>query len=253
MTVVYVHGVPDTAAVWGPLRSLLADRDDVAVRLPGFGTDSPAGFTATRFAYRDWLIGAIEEIGEPVDLVAHDQGSVIGQGVIGARPDLVRSWVLGGGVCADDYLWHRQARIWQTADLGEVARDRLLALDPADRTRALQASGVPSATAAAVAAGIDRRMLDHILPLYRSEPFFGDWAFAPGADLPPGLVVWGRDDPFQPASFGRATAEAAGARYVELDCGHWWQVERPEDVAAALTAHWAAVAAGSGLAGRDVA
>lgn len=247
MTVVYVHGVPDTAAVWDRVRGLLADRDDLAVRLPGFGTASPPGFTATRFAYRDWLVGVVEEIGEPVDLVAHDQGSVISQGVIGARPDLVRTWVLGGGVCADDYLWHRQARIWQTAELGEAARDRLLALDVAQRARALQAAGVPAGSATDVAARVDRRMLDHVLPLYRSQPFFGDWSFVDGTEYPPGLVVWGSDDPFQPASFGRAAADAGGARYVELDCGHWWQVERPDEVAAALTAHWSAAAGRSAV------
>ncbi|MBO2453169.1 alpha/beta hydrolase [Actinomadura barringtoniae] len=245
MTVVYVHGVPDTATVWDPLRSLLADHDDLAVRLPGFGTDSPAAFTATRFAYMNWLIGELDAIGEPVDLVGHDQGSVIAQGVIVTRPDLVRSWVLGGGVCADDYLWHPQARVWQTAELGEASRDQLLALDPAARVQVLEAVGVPPGRADEVATGIDRRMLDHILPLYRSEPFFGDWAFTAGTAYPPGLVLWGRDDPFQSASFGRSAADIAAADYLELDCGHWWQIERPEEVAAALTGHWNRAAATS--------
>ncbi|HEY6576854.1 MAG TPA: hypothetical protein VI029_18435 [Mycobacterium sp.] len=31
---------------------------------------------------------------------------------------------------------------------------------------------------------------------------------------------------------------AAGARFHELACGHWWQVELPDEVAAELTAHW---------------
>ena len=129
MTVVFVHGVPNTAAVWDPVRSLLPDRDTIAVQLPGFGRDAPAGFSGTRYAYRDWLIDQLETMNEPVDLVGHDQGSVISQGVILARPDLVNTWVLGGGVCADDFLWHRQARIWQTTGLGEDWRDQFLGLD----------------------------------------------------------------------------------------------------------------------------
>ena len=123
MTIVFVHGVPNTAVVWNPLRSMLAGRDTVALQLPGFGCDAPAGFSGTRYAYRDWLITELEALkamAEPVDLVGHDQGSVISQGVILARPDLVDSWVLGGGVCANDFLWHRQARIWQNTGLGEA-------------------------------------------------------------------------------------------------------------------------------------
>ena len=43
MTIVFVHGVPNTAAVWDPVRSLLPDRETVALQLPGFGCDAPAG------------------------------------------------------------------------------------------------------------------------------------------------------------------------------------------------------------------
>jgi pimeloyl-ACP methyl ester carboxylesterase len=238
MTVVFVHGVPNTAAVWDPVRSQLPDRDTIALQLPGFGSDSPDGFSGTRYAYRDWLIGQLEAMDEPVDLVGHDQGSVISQGVILARPDLVNTWVLGGGVCAKDFLWHRQARIWQTTGLGEQWRDHFLGLDVDTRAAMLAANGLPEADAAGVAAGMDRRMFDHILPLYRSQPYLEDWAFDPNSAYPPGLVLWGRDDPYQAADFGRSAAEAAGARFHELACGHWWQVERTEEVATALVDHW---------------
>ena len=60
VTIVFVHGVPNTAAVWNPVRSLLPDRDTIAVQLPGFGRDAPAGFSGTRYAYRDWLIDQLE-------------------------------------------------------------------------------------------------------------------------------------------------------------------------------------------------
>lgn len=238
MTVVFLHGVPNTATVWDPLRSLLTGRDTVALQLPGFGCDAAAGFSGTRYAYRDWVIEELEAMDGPVDLVGHDQGSVIGQGVILARPDLINSWVLGGGVCADDFLWHRQARIWQNAGLGERWRDHFLSLDVNTRAGMLVAAGLPEIDAADVSAGMDRRMFDHILPLYRSEPYLEDWAFDPNATYPPGLVLWGRQDPYQAAEFGRVAAAASGARFRELECGHWWQVERPDEVGAELTAHW---------------
>ena len=238
MTVVFVHGVPNTAAVWDPVRALLPDRDTIALQLPGFGCDAPAGFSGTRYAYRDWLIEQLEAMNEPIDLVGHDQGSVISQGVILARPDLVKTWVLGGGVCTDDFLWHRQARIWQTTGLGERWRDHFLGLDVNTRAAMLAAAGVPEIDAAGVAAEMDRRMFDHILALYRSEPYLEDWAIDPTSTYPPGLVLWGGDDPYQAAEFGRSAATAAGARFRELACGHWWQVEQAEEVAAELTDHW---------------
>jgi pimeloyl-ACP methyl ester carboxylesterase len=238
MTVVFVHGVPNTAAVWDPVRALLSDHDTIALKLPGFGCDGPADFSATRYAYRDWLIDQLEVLNGPVDLVGHDQGSVVSQGVILARPDLVNSWVLGGGVCTADFFWHSQARIWQTTGLGEQWRDHFLGLDVKTRAAMLTAAGIPEIDADGVAVAMDRRMFDHILPLYRSEPYLEDWAFDPSATYPPGLVLWGHDDPYQATEFGCSAAAAAGARFHELACGHWWQVERTEEVVAELTGHW---------------
>jgi pimeloyl-ACP methyl ester carboxylesterase len=73
-----------------------------------------------------------------------------------------------------------------------------------------------------------------MLTLYRSgDP---DRLAAAGARLGelrcPALVVWGRDDPYLPARFGRAYAERLpNAELVELDrAGHWPWLERPEVV-----------------------
>ena len=41
MPVVLVHGVPETPAVWDPLRSKLSRDDVVALQLPGFGCPRP--------------------------------------------------------------------------------------------------------------------------------------------------------------------------------------------------------------------
>src|SRR6476661_7578466 len=56
MSVVLVHGNPETIAVWDPLRDAL-DRDDiVCLSPPGFGAPVPDGWGATVEDYRDWLI-----------------------------------------------------------------------------------------------------------------------------------------------------------------------------------------------------
>ena len=56
----------------------------------------------------------------------------------------------------------------------------------------------------------------------------------------PGLVLWGEKDPFAAVRFGKRLAERTRARFVSFtDCSHWWQLERPAEVAAELSRHWA--------------
>ena len=66
MTVVLVHGNPETEAIWGPLVDALG-RDDVVRLCPaGFGAPLPDDFPATYLAYRDWLEGELEGFDQPV-------------------------------------------------------------------------------------------------------------------------------------------------------------------------------------------
>jgi pimeloyl-ACP methyl ester carboxylesterase len=69
VTVVLVHGNPETDAVWGPLVDALGRTDVVRLSPPGFGAPLPSGFPATFLAYRDWLVEELEKIGQAVDLV----------------------------------------------------------------------------------------------------------------------------------------------------------------------------------------
>ncbi len=41
MPAYFVHGVPDSPAIWEPILRVLARRDVVTPTLPGFGTPSP--------------------------------------------------------------------------------------------------------------------------------------------------------------------------------------------------------------------
>ena len=98
MTVVLVHGVPETAAVWDLLVARLDDLGEADVRRlspPGFGAPVPDGFEATMVGYRDWLVSELESIGPPIDLVGHDWGGGHVLNVMMTRPDLVRTWVSG--------------------------------------------------------------------------------------------------------------------------------------------------------------
>ena len=78
MTKVFVHGNPETAAIWGPLVAELASRgidDVVLLSPPGFGAPVQRGWGATQGEYRDWLLAELRRFDEPVDLVGHDWGA----------------------------------------------------------------------------------------------------------------------------------------------------------------------------------
>ena len=106
MTAVFVHGNPETAAVWRPLIAELGRDDTYTLSPPGFGAPIPAGFGATSDDYVAWLAAELEAMSEPVDLVGHDWGSNHVVRLSCQRPDLLRSWCGDtAGAFAPDYVW----------------------------------------------------------------------------------------------------------------------------------------------------
>lgn len=237
---VFVHGNPETAAIWGPLLAALPPgREYVTLSPPGFGAPVPDGFGATWPEYRDWLVGELEGFGEPVHLVGHDWGGAHVLIAAMARPDLVRSWVSDVvGVFHPDYVWHEFAQRWQTPGVGEQAVQQLLG-----RTGWLVGAGVPQDVADRIAAGQDADMARAVLRLYRSaaQPAVAEL----GRDLPrlagtPGLaVVATEDDLVGTPEMHHGAAAGAGARVTVLDgLGHFWAAQDPATAARELTAFW---------------
>ncbi len=236
MPAVLVHGVPDTAQLWDGVRSHLARTDIVTPALPGFAAPFPAGFDASKEAYVDWLIREVESIGEPVDIVGHDWGSLLVQRVVSLRPDLVRTWAAGSGTVDRGYVWHDLAQMWQTPEVGE----QIMASMVGDALAEALSEQLGAEQAAVVASHVDDTMKDCILKLYRSAAGgFDDWHDAVDAISLPGLVLWGADDPYVTADFGERLAQRTNAALVMFpDSGHWWPVTKPAEVAAALESHW---------------
>ena len=245
MTVVFVHGNPETSAVWGPLIDALGRDDIVTLSPPGFGAPLPDGFDPTYLAYRDWLEQELERIEGPIDLVGHDWGGGHVVNVAMHRPDLIRSWVSDiVGVFDPEYVWHDAAQIWQTPGACEEYVAAMLSGTPEERIAAVSAMGVGPEIAPALVAAQNADMGAAILRLYRSaaQPVLAEAGVAlENAAARPGLAILATEDHYVGSyELRRRAADRAGARTEVLDgLGHWWMIEDPARGAEVLTRFWA--------------
>lgn len=249
MTKVFVHGNPETAAIWQPLVAELNRRgvdDIVTLTPPGFGAASPDGWEATQASYLAWLVGELRSIGGPIDLVGHDWGAGHTYGIVAHHRDLVSSWAADcGGLLHPDYVWHDAAQGWQTAGVGEEMVAAMAGLGLADKVAMFGSFGMSAELAAQVAPWVNEDMGRCILALYRSaaQPAvaqLGQSAFT--GDHARGLVIVATEDPYVGTpEMAEEVAARLGASSVRLPGrGHWWMLEDPAAGADALIAHWAA-------------
>jgi pimeloyl-ACP methyl ester carboxylesterase len=244
MTVVLVHGNPETSAVWEPLLAAI-DRDDVVtLSPPGFGAPVLAGFGATYDEYVSWLAGELAAIGEPVDLVGHDWGANFVLPLACERPELLRSWCIDtGGSFAPDYSFPEVCHVWQTPGAGEEAIRAWLDMGVPARTVLNESLGITGAAARTLAEAFDGSMGRCILALYRSVPeaVLAHWGQrATVASARPGLVLIPTDDGHTGGEMRhRWLAERSGAEVAVLTgLGHWWMVQDPAAAAEALQRFW---------------
>lgn len=242
MPAVFVHGVPETTAVWEPLVAHLRRDDVVLLELPGFGCPLPDGFEPTMEAYAQWLATMLAPLGD-VDLVGHDWGALLALRVLPDRP--VRSWALDAGDLDEGFRWHDMARTWQSPEGDEFMR-RMVDAPARERAALLEGAGVPEDHALGMAEAFDATMGSAILSLYRSATDIGtEWG--PGIDriTGRGLLVESMQDPYRAPGRVRSLAQRTGAHTAPLpDAGHWWMLESPELSARILEAFWQS--AGSG-------
>jgi pimeloyl-ACP methyl ester carboxylesterase len=244
MTVVLVHGNPETDAIWGPLIDVLGRDDVVRLSPPGFGAPLPDNFGATYLDYRDWLENELAGFNDPVDLVGHDWGGGHVVNVVMHRPELVRSWASDVvGLFDPDYVWHDLAQVWQTPDEGEKLVDELLGGTVQDRAERMAAFGIPLDIATTIAPAQGPAMGRAILTLYRSarQPAMAEVGRAlENAAARPGLSLLATEDPYIGSDVTRRrAADRAGARTEVLEgLGHWWMLQDPARGANALTRFW---------------
>lgn len=247
MTVVFVHGIPETREVWSPLLKDM-DRDAVAVAPPGFGTARPDGFAGTKDAYAEWLGETLDRIDEPVDVVAHDLGALLTMRVASAFGVPLRSWTVDvANIFHPRFAWPERMRRLQTPGIGEEILKAEREADPDDpRSTAshLIGSGVPRDLAKAIGAAHDEVMSRSILDFYRSaipNVSAGWWENITGPTRAQGLVLLLPDLP-QDEAMSVAVAERLGAKTARLNgLNHCWMAEAPEAVAVVLERFWSSL------------
>ena len=247
MSVVLVHGNPETTAVWDPLRAALDRHDVVCLSPPGFGAPLPNSWGATVEDYRDWLISEREHMGSPVDLVGHDWGGGHVVAVAMKRPDLLRSWCTDViGVFDAEYVWHDLAQLWQTPGAGEEAVEAWASESVDERAARLRSFGVTPDVATKLAEGYDMTMARCILTL----PFGGAAQDDTARQRPRrcSTASWPASERHQ-RSLRRHHRHAAASRRARrswsievLDgLGHWWMVQDPQRGATALQRFWSSL------------
>jgi pimeloyl-ACP methyl ester carboxylesterase len=233
--VLYLHGIPTSSDDWV---GFLERTGGLAPDLPGFGRTGKRGDLDYTMAGYDRFVEAFldhVEI-ERVRLVMHDWGIV---GLLWAQrfPERVERLVIVNGVpLLPGYRWHRVARLWRLPVLGEVTMGLA--------TRWAARRVLPPAIVDEAWPYFDQGTQRAILGLYRSSP--EDALARAGLDLGgiecPALVVWGDRDPYVPARFADAYADALGGQAEVLhlpDAGHWPWHDHPDGldrVAAFLSA-----------------
>jgi len=247
MPAVFVHGVPEVAAIWDPLFKELDRTDLVAISPPGFGAPVPDGWTATRAEYVAWLDAELVGLAErgPIDLVGHDWGAAHVVGTLIKRPNIVRSWAVDiMGMLHHDYEWHDMAQQWQTAEVGEAVIAGMIATPKPDLAGVFQSLGMSAEGALASVTGLDEAMGACILSLVRdaAQPVMADLGAQVAAMAArPGLVLAPADDDYDGTlAMSSEVAGRAGAQVAELaNVGHWWMMQDPAAAALTLEEFWA--------------
>ncbi len=238
--VLFLHGVPANSDIWLPFLDMCGG---VALDLPGFGrSGKPADFDYSISGYDRFLEAFLDHTGlERFSLVVHDWGGALGLAIAQRLTERLERLVLFSSLpLLPGYRWHRIARLWRTPLVGEMVMGftTRFTMKRALREANFAPGSMPDDFLDSAYRHFDHGTQRAILKLYRSAP--PEVLERAGRELggitAPTLILWPTDDPYIPAEFGPAYAEAIGGepRLEMIDhAGHWTWLDRPELVGVA--------------------
>ena len=239
--VLCVHGFPETSYMWHALMPALAAAGHrvLAPDLPGSGRSAadPPNTWERLVAALERFVAALEL--EPVVLVVHDWGGLIGLRWACDHPERVAAMVISDTGFFADGRWSGMAEGLRAPGTGE---EMLSAM-----TREGFGQLMTSASAGIDEASIDEYWLSLSTPqgqaaqleMYRSgdmeklAPYEGKL----GEMARPTLLLWGENDPFAPLGGAhRFQKQIPGAELVvAAGSGHFVYADAPDRCAAAIT------------------
>jgi pimeloyl-ACP methyl ester carboxylesterase len=258
----FVHGVFLNSHLWRHVIDRVSGtRRCLAPDLLSHG-DSPAapGQDISFRAQAEMLEAFCEALGlDQVDLVANDSGGAIAQIFAVRHPERLRSLTLTNCDVHDNYPPAALKATRDAAAAGAFSSRWEELRDDISRFRAGFAPAYENVDKVS-----DKTLKTYVGPLFSSETRARDlerWLLASGDNSQtteiepllrrletPTLIVWGTDDVFFPAKWGRWLKDAIpGARkLVELEGARlFFPEERPDDLAALLREHWLAAESSS--------
>jgi len=184
------------------------------------------------------FLGAfLDHVGlERFSLVVHDWGGGLALATAQRLPErLARLVLFSCTPLLPGYRWHRVARLWRTPVVGETTMGFTTRYTMKRALRLANATPgpMPDEFLDSVYSRFDHGTQRAILRLFRSAPptTLEHWGRDLGGITAPALILWPTEDPYIPASFGQAYADALGGdtrlEMVE-EAGHWSWLDRPE-------------------------
>lgn len=215
--VVMLHGLGRDHSQWSALGTALSQyRRVVAVDLPGFGASEALRSSTSWEALAETVLDVIAglELGRAT-WIGHSIGAAATIVAAADRPEFVERLVLVSPVCYRLPLPFDE-RVLRAPIVGRSIGRRVLG------PRVLRRHvGAPPSQASL---GLTYRMLEESVAPSTIE------ARVPRVRAP-ALVLWGREDEVSPWTHGtRLARELSNARLEILDCGHFPESERPNNV-----------------------
>jgi pimeloyl-ACP methyl ester carboxylesterase len=230
---IFLHGNPDTHAVWNTTIAALPQLRCFAPDLPGFGkSTAPDDHDLSLEAQAAFVLGIADALRlDRVHVVVHDIGGNYGLAFAALHPERVASLTVFNTIWSPSYRWHFWGRVWRTRVLGEAAMK--LSIRPLFINQIRRGSkAMPRDYMELAFAELTPATKRHVLRYYRamSPPVWQGWDTKLLAAKLKTQVIWGDQDPFIPPRF----ASGFGVEPRHTPHGHWLMAEDPQLAANAI-------------------